>query len=297
MQKKILNFGSLNVDYTYQVKQILKPGETQSSLDMDIFLGGKGFNQSVALAKAGVSVFHAGMIGEDGSGFLDACDEYGIDRTCIRQMSGKGGHTIIQVDENGQNCILLYGGTNRQIDKTFVDQVLETFEEGDYLLLQNEISELGYIIDRAYEKGMCIILNPSPFDSHLDSCDMSKVSYFLLNEIEGEQMTGYTEPEDILQVLLEKYPKAKIVLTLGSESSVYAEQGICVKQPIYKVKAVDTTAAGDTFTGYFIAGLLEGLSIEDNLNRCACASAITVTRNGASPSIPYKDEVELMMKR
>lgn len=295
MGKKILNFGSLNVDYTYQVKQILRPGETQGSASMEIFLGGKGFNQSVALTKAGVSVYHAGMIGDDGTEFLAACDQYGINRTCIRQIPGKGGHTIIQVDENGQNCILLYGGSNRKIDKTFIDDVLKNFDVGDYLLLQNEISELDYIIDQAYAKQMVIILNPSPYDAYLDSCDMKKISYFLLNEIEGEQMTGYKRPEEILNCMLELYPQAKIVLTLGNEGSIYVDAKKRVKQPIYQVDAVDTTAAGDTFTGYFIAGLLEKLPIEENLRHCACASAIAVTRKGASPSIPYKEEVVQMI--
>ncbi len=289
---KILNFGSLNVDYTYRVDHMTQEGETQSSESMEIFLGGKGFNQSVSLAKAGVNVYHAGMIGDDGDGFLPVCREYGIRTDHIKKVEGKGGHTIIQIDKNAQNSILLFGGSNRKIDKAFVDEVLSNFEKGDYLLLQNEISSLDYIMDKAYEKGMVIILNPSPFDSRLDCCDMSKVTYFILNEIEGAQFSGRKEPEEIVDVMLEKYPKAKIVLTLGGDGAMYADaSGARFHQPIFPVKAVDTTAAGDTFTGYFISGILESMPVPDILKMSAKASSITVTRKGASPSIPSREEV------
>ena len=212
---KVLNFGSLNLDYTYSVDHMVRPGETLASSKMQVFCGGKGLNQSAAMAKAGVQVFHAGLIGEDGQPLLDMCRESGVDTTYIRRGEGRGGHTIIQVDKNAQNCILLYGGTNRQITREFADEVLENFGEGDLLVLQNEINELDYIIDRAYERKMRIILNPSPYDSALDACDMTKISVFLLNEIEGEQMTGQKEPDNILAVMKERYPKAQTVLTRG----------------------------------------------------------------------------------
>lgn len=289
---KVLNFGSLNVDYTYRVDHMTREGETQSSESMEIFLGGKGFNQSVALAKAGVNVYHAGMIGDDGDDFLPVCKEYGIRTDYIRKIKGKGGHTMIQIDKNAQNSILLFGGSNQKVDKGFADEVLKDFEKGDYLLLQNEISSLSYIIDKAYEKGMIIILNPSPFDYKLDSCDMSKVTYFILNEIEGSQFSGKREPDEIVDRMLEKYPKAKIVLTLGGDGAMYADvSGARFRQPIFPVKAVDTTAAGDTFTGYFISGILENKPIPEILKMSAKASSITVSRMGASPSIPSKEEV------
>ena len=289
---KVLNFGSLNVDYVYNVDHMVQCGETLSSSGMNIFLGGKGFNQSAALAKAGLEVYHAGQIGEDGLGFLDGCKEYGIHSDFVRKVGGKSGHTIIQVDKNGQNCILLYGGSNRSITKDFVDEVLSHFEKGDFLVLQNEINMMDYIIDAAYEIGMVIVLNPSPMDAYLDNCDMNKVSYFLLNEIEGAQMTGEEDLDKVPAKLLEKYPNAKIVLTLGQEGSVYMDKEQTVRQGIYKVKAVDTTAAGDTFTGYFIAGVIAGEPIPQVLSRAAKASAIAVSRKGAAPSIPFRKEVE-----
>lgn len=288
---KVLNFGSLNYDYVYKVDHAVTPGETMDSFGMDTFLGGKGLNQSISLARAGVKVFHAGQVGQDGKMFLDVCNKSGIDTTYIKMIEGKSGHAIIQLDKNAQNCILLYGGSNRKITKEFVDEVLSNFEKGDILLLQNEINELDYIIDRAYEKGMQIALNPSPFDKALESCDLGKITYFLLNEIEGGQISGEKDPDKILNVMMSKFPEAKVVLTLGSDGVVYRDKDQTCRQGIFKVKAVDTTAAGDTFTGYFIAGILAGMIVPDILKMCAKASAITVSRMGATDSIPTMDEV------
>ena len=157
--------------------------------------------------------------------------------------------------------------------------------------MQNEVNMLPYIIDKAYEKGICIVLNPSPFNEKLNACDLTKISIFLLNEIEGEQLTGVKKPEEILTKMLELFPKAKVVLTLGKEGAFYVDGEVKYYQPSFKVKAVDTTAAGDTFTGYFLAGLLENMPIKEILEMSAKASSITVTRHGASQSIPYRNEV------
>lgn len=289
---KVLNFGSMNVDYVYQVDHILIPGETLASKERNVFCGGKGLNQSIALAKAGIPVYHAGLVGEGGDALLEACRENGVNTKFVERVEGPCGHTMIQVDKNGQNSILLFGGSNRCITKTFVDEVLENFDKGDMLLLQNEINELPYIIDSAYEKGMMIILNPSPYDSALEECDLTKVSLFLVNEIEGEQITGEKKPEKILEKIKEKYPNASVVLTLGSEGSVYQDETGIYRQEIYKVKAVDTTAAGDTFTGYFISSIIEGKTVQEGLALAAKASAIAVSRPGAVSSIPLKNEVE-----
>ena len=256
---KVLNIGSMNLDHVYQVDHIVQPGETEASFDMNVFLGGKGINQSMALAKAGVAVYHGGMIGEDGQPFLDACKEYGVNADYIKMIEGKTGHAIIQVDKNAQNCILLYGGANQKLTESYVDEVLSNFESGDILLLQNEVNQLPYIVDQAYAKGMQVALNPSPFNEKLNEVDLKKVSIFLLNEVEGGQITGMTDPEDVLAKMREMFPHAKIVLTLGKDGAKYAEGDVTYYQPIFKVQAVDTTAAGDTFTGYFLAGLIDGM--------------------------------------
>ncbi len=293
---KILNLGSMNIDYVYRVDHIILPGETESTKEMNVFLGGKGMNQSIALAKAGATVYHGGMIGADGQMFLDACKEYGVHSEHIKQTEGKTGHTIIQVDKEAQNSILLYGGANQQLTREYIDEVIGYFEAGDYLLLQNEVNLLPYIIEKGYEKGMKIVLNPSPFNEKLDACDLKKISLFLLNEVEGEQLTGRTEPEEILSELKKKFPNAEIVLTLGKEGAIYCGNGVECHQPAFEVQAVDTTAAGDTFTGYFLAGILEGMGISEVMRRSAKASSITVTRAGAVPSIPFREEVEQALK-
>lgn len=289
---KILNIGSMNLDMVYQLDHIVQPGETEASYGMNVFLGGKGINQSVAAAKAGAKVFHGSMIGEDGQPFLDACAEYGVDSRYIRKVEGKSGHAIIQIDKNAQNSILLFGGANQKLTADYVDSVLADFAAGDILLLQNEVNMLPYIVDKAYEKGMQIALNPSPYNENLDAVDMGKISIFLLNEVEGGQITGLTEPEAIITKLLEKFPGARIVLTLGKDGAVYADKDQKHFQPIFPVKAVDTTAAGDTFTGYFLACLCEGMDIPEVLKRSAKASSIAVSRPGAVPSVPWRKEVE-----
>lgn len=289
---KILNMGSLNLDYVYQVDHIVTEGETLASGGMEIFCGGKGLNQSIALARAGVPVYHAGMIGEDGGMLLDICRENGVDTRYIRKIPGKNGHTMIQVDRKAQNCILLYGGSNRALTREWVDEVLEEFGEGDLLLLQNEINLLGYIVDSGYRKGMRIVLNPSPMDENLDQVDMEKISLFLMNETEGARIAGAGEPEEVLSLMARKYPRAEEVLTLGSRGSIYQGNGCLYRQSAFRVKAVDTTGAGDTFTGYFLAGLLKGMEVPAALELGSRAAALAVSRKGAAPSIPRMEEVE-----
>lgn len=290
---KVLNFGSLNYDYVYQVDHFVIAGETQTSSSMETHLGGKGFNQSVALSKAGLTVYHGGSLGEEGEAFLDACREYGVHTDYIRTIPGRSGHTVIQVTPEAQNGILLYGGANRKQDQPFIDEVLSHFEKGDIIVLQNEVNLLPYIVDAAHEKGLTIALNPSPYDHYLKEVDMGKVDIFLMNEIEGEMMTGEKDPEKILRLVHEKYQKAGVVLTLGT-AGVYFEdsEGNLTFQSAFPVKAVDTTAAGDTFTGFFIAGLAEGLAIADNLKRASKASSLAVQKAGAAESIPTREEVE-----
>ena len=206
-------------------------------------------------------------------------------------MDTESGCAFIEVNSKGQNRIIVSAGTNRMYTEEYIKNVLEKAEAGDFVLLQNEINELDYIIDRAYEKHMMIILNPSPFDNALENCDLSKISLFLMNEIEGFQITGEKEPDKILTKVKALYPKAKVVLTLGGDGSVYQDETGIYRQGIFKVKAVDTTAAGDTFTGYFISSIIDGLPVQDGLELAAKASAIAVSRPGATASIPLRSEV------
>ena len=288
---RVLSFGSLNIDYVYPVDHIIQPGETENTGGMSINCGGKGLNQSVALARAGLDVWHAGLVGDEGAILIDKCLENKINTDHIKKISGRSGHTIIQVDKDGQNSILLFGGANRRITEGFIDETLKDFGQGDYIILQNEVNLLSEIIDRAYDNKMTIVLNPSPYDETISDCDLGKVSFLIMNEVEGRQMTGENDPEQILQYMKEHYPEADTVLTLGSQGSMYQDQNNIYRQGIYEVKAVDTTAAGDTFTGYFIASIINGKAPENALKIAARASSLTVTRNGALDSIPAYEEV------
>ena len=281
----------MNVDYVYPVDHIVRQGETENSVGMSVNCGGKGLNQSVALARAGVSVWHAGLVGEEGRMLIDKCMENGVNADYVRVVPGRSGHTIIQVDRDGNNSIILYGGANRCITEPFVEEVMNGFGKGDIIVLQNEISLLDVIIDKAYSKGMQVVLNPSPYNEDLDKCDLDKVSCFMLNEIEGEQMTGQKDPELMLREIQRRYPSAKIVLTLGEDGSLYLCGDHFCRQRAFKVKAVDTTAAGDTFTGYFILSVINEMKPEDGLRLASLAAAMAVTKPGALDSVPTMKEV------
>lgn len=293
---RILNFGSINLDYTYRVSHIAAPGETITSKSLDIRPGGKGLNQSTALAKAGADVYHAGLIGKDGLMLKEMCERSGANTEYIGITDVRTGNAIIQVDDSGQNCIILFSGANRAIGKEYVDKVLEGFGRGEYLLLQNEISSLSYIIDKAYEKGMKVVLNPSPMDDRIMDCDLQKVSMFILNEIEGAQLTGGVNSEEILEKMHEIYPYAEIVLTLGAEGSVFYNGTQKIRQAIFPTDVKDTTGAGDIFTGYFITEYIQGKKPALALQTASMAASIAVSREGAAGAVPFMEEVQDRLK-
>lgn len=288
---RILNFGSLNIDYVYRVDTFLKPGETKPAKSRSVFAGGKGLNQSLAIARAGLSVFHAGKIGEEGGFLVDTLQKGKVDTSLIVRSSVPTGHTIIQVDDSGRNCILLFGGANQDIEEAYIDTTLEKFEKSDILVLQNEISRIPMIIEKAKEKGLTIVMNPAPYTPSIQNYPLDSVNIFILNEIEAEGLSGSGNPRQAIEILAARFPNAQIVLTLGEEGALWAHKDQQLYQPAYKVKAVDTTAAGDTFTGYFIAGMVEGLETKQALDLAARAASICVTRPGAADSIPWRQEV------
>lgn len=288
---KLLDFGSLNIDHTYQLPHLVKEGETLSSTKYQRSEGGKGFNQAVALAKAGQEVFFAGALGSDGKFLQEYLNTLSINTDHLQFLDAPTGHAIIQLDDSGRNSIILFGGTNVLITKEMIDETLVHFECGDYILLQNEISHGDYLIHAAHEKGMHVILNPSPISPALLSWPLEKVEWLILNEIEGSDITGKYEPNEILDEILRRFPQIHVVLTLGAQGSLYADAGQRVSQNAIRSEAVDTTAAGDTFTGYFIHAMLQGENIQAALRMASYASSIAVSRHGASRSVPWKKEV------
>lgn len=295
---KVLCFGSLNIDYTYQVDHFVKKGETLSSDKLNVFSGGKGLNQSIALSRAGARTYHAGAVGEDGVFLLQQLEDAGVNTDCVAVLPDmRSGHAVIQNDREGDNCILLYGGANQAITRDQADRVLERFQAGDFLVLQNEINELDYIMERAAEKGMKIVLNPSPINEKILHLPLECVDYLVLNEVEavqilGEEMSAAENGQKLAEALRKRFTGAAVVLTLGAEGSVYMDENETVRQDAYRVQAVDTTAAGDTFTGFFIGALIRGRNHKEAMAEAAKAAAIAVTRPGASPSIPKLKEVE-----
>lgn len=292
MSGKILNFGSLNIDYVYSLDHIVKEGETQASNGYQIFEGGKGLNQSVALARAGANVFHAGKIGKEGIFLKDALETSGVDCTYLSIDEGANGHAIIQRSKTGQNSIILYPGANHKITTEDIDKILDNFSQGDILVCQNEISQMSYLIKAAYNKGMSIAWNPSPVTDIVKEINFNMITWLIINEIEGNIVTGEQEPDQILQTLRTKYPNLRVVLTLGEDGAVYQDADIKLQQKRYTVPVKDTTAAGDTFLGYFINEVSTNPSnISSALQMASMAAALAVSKEGAMPSIPQRKEV------
>ena len=290
---KVLNFGSLNYDYVYEVDHFVLPGETMSSLSYARGFGGKGLNQSIALKKAGLDVYHAGRVGADGQDFIDYLESYGVKTDhLLRDADCASGHARIEVCK-GENRIVLYGGANQLIDEKQVDETLAHFEKGDVLLLQNEISSMAYLIEKAHEKGMFIAFNTAPMDEKVFTYPLSLVDLFIVNEVEGAGLAGVDSKEisEIIKGLQGRYPDTEIVLTVGSNGSYYIHKDTVIHQDAYPVEAVDTTAAGDTFTGFFLASYLNDRDVRKALDLAARASSITVQGKGAAASIPSIEEV------
>lgn len=291
---KALNFGSLNIDMVYSVDHVVRPGETTASSKLSFFCGGKGLNQSVALARAGSQVFHAGCVGSDGGRLLELLRDNGVDSSFVSKSESPSGHAIIQVDRDGQNSILLFGGANMEITPEQIKNTVRAFSAGDRLFLQNEINGISEIINAAHERGMEIVFNPSPFGAEILSYPLEKVNWFVVNETEAEELTGETEPEKILDAFSLKFPHANILLTLGANGAFCrTENGTCFCG-IFSVPVVDTTAAGDTFLGFFFA-MLDNFGAESALKIASAASAVAVSRPGASASIPTLGEVKLFL--
>lgn len=285
---KVLNFGSLNYDYVYEMEHFVKPKETISSLGYGRNFGGKGLNQSIALAKAGMEIYHAGRVGADGQDFIDYLNKYGVKTNFLTKDDNEAtGHAIIQVCE-GQNCIILHGGANQKVSHEQVDSVLKHFKEGDVLLLQNEISSIDYIIDKAHEKKMKIVMNTAPMDDKIFTYPLDKIDIFIVNEVEAQGLvqSPSDEIDKIIKLIQIEYSDKKVVLTVGEKGSYFINNELVIHENALKVDAVDTTAAGDTFTGFFLASYLIDENPSKALKIATKASSITVQGKGAAQSIP-----------
>lgn len=290
---KILSLGSLNIDLVYSVSHINLEGETLSARERECKHGGKGLNQSVALAKAGADVYMSGCVGPDGGDLIETLEKAGADTSLIYRVEEPSGHAIIQLADSGANAIIIYGGANVKMTTQMIDRALRNFEAGDYILLQNEISCVDYAIKAAKEKGLIVAFNPSPISEELLTYPLDLVDIFILNELEGQTLSGSTSAleGDVLKALATKFPNAAIVLTLGEKGSMYRDSLCEFYCPAQKVPVVDTTGAGDTFCGYFLACTMNGMEQSDALATATKASALAIGRKGAAVSIPSAEQV------
>ncbi|MCB1110081.1 MAG: ribokinase [Chlamydiia bacterium] len=291
MKPKILNYGSLNIDHVYQVPHFVTPGETLSSASLSHFAGGKGANQSVALARAGAIVFHAGKIGTDGGWLKDKLEQNNVNIQFILEGTLDNGHAIIQVDAKGENAIVLYPGANQEMTEEEIDITLSKFDPGDYLLLQNEINLIPYLIEKGHKRGLKVCYNPAPMIPEVADYPLHLCHLLIVNETEGGTLSNGAHPPKILHTLSSRYPETEILLTVGAEGSYHQKGTTLITQGAEKVKAVDTTAAGDTFIGYYLAAILNQKSPEEALKVAAKAAALCVTRPGAMDAIPTREEI------
>ena len=289
---KICSFGSLNLDHIYSVEEIVRPGETISSSGTRDVCGGKGLNQSTAMARAGAKVWHAGNVGQDAAGdvLTAALAAEGVDISLVGRLPMPSGQALIQVNAHGENAIIVFGGANQAVTKAQIDEVFSHFAPGDLLVLQNEVSNMPEIVRCAHARGMKIALNPSPITPAIAEIPVELCDILFVNEIEAGQFCGVERAS--LAQLAERFPNAMLVYTMGSRGAAVYAEGKTYEQPAFRVKAVDTTGAGDTFTGYFLAAICEGKTIPEALLLATKASAISVTRPGASVSVPLRAEVD-----
>ena len=291
---KVLNFGSLNYDHVYQNDHFVKEKETISSLSYKRGFGGKGLNQSIALAKANVQIYHAGKVGNDGQDFIDYLKSYNVNTDyLIKDNSITTGHAIIEV-VNGQNRIILHGGANTSITEKDIDETLKHFEANDILLIQNEISNIPYLLKKAHEKKMKIYFNTAPMDSKVFTYPLDYVDTFIANEVEGAELSkcNSANEKDIIDSLKKTYPTKEIILTCGEKGSYYIYKDKVIFQDIFPCEVKDTIAAGDTFTGFYLASIINGDSIEKALETAAKASSITCSKEGAAKSIPSINDIK-----
>ena len=294
---RIFVLGSVNIDRVYRLDHFVAPGETETADSFALHAGGKGYNQATALAKAGALVNLIGAVGADGKWLLVPLREAGVDTTRVLTIGSTTGHAVIQVDKDGRNNIFILPGANRLLTPAQLEAGLSYAHEGDIFLAQNETSCVAEGIRQAKAKKMVVALNPSPFDARIAELPLELVDVFLVNEIEAAALANRAsaaDPFSLLASLRTKFPAARFVLTLGDKGALHAAPGTAEPDAVAgrAVAAADTTAAGDTFTGYFLAALSRGVAPAAALERANAAAAIAVTRPGAAPSIPDKREVD-----
>lgn len=282
----VFNLGSINADYTYQVPHLPQPSETLAASSMTRGLGGKGANMSVACARAAGRVFHIGAIGEDGAWATDRLLEYGVDTRHISTLEVPTGHAIISVDPEGENSILILPGANTEITEKMIAAAICEGGPQDWLLMQNETNGLKEAADMAKQVGMKIAYAAAPFVAK-DAAEIAPLADLLvLNEIEAQQL------QDEMNTTLSDLPIADIIVTKGGKGCAWHHGDEVTEFPSYPAEVVDTTGAGDTFTGYVLASLDRGMTIPQAIDLAQQAASLMVQRLGTADVIPDLKEVQ-----
>jgi ribokinase len=284
----IYNLGSINIDMVYRLPHLPVPGETLAAVDFSQGLGGKGANMSVAAARGAARVRHIGAVGTDGRWAVQRMLEYGVDTTHIVELDTATGHAIINVDDAAENAIVLWPGANAQIEKSQIGRALSEANTGDFLVMQNETSGQADAAQMAHDLGLRVAYAAAPFDSDAVQAVLSFVDLLFLNEVEAaqlEQATGLAP--NMLDV-------TDVIVTLGAKGCRWYQNSAKLETDFVAIKVdpVDTTGAGDTFTGYVIAGLDRGMPMAQAINLATQAAALMVTRHGTSDVIPDLKEIQ-----
>lgn len=287
----IWNLGSINADIFYDLPHIPAPGETLAALGMRKGLGGKGANLSVAAARAGSVAHHIGAVGEDGLWARDRLLEYGVDTRFITQSDVATGHAIINVASDGENAIVIFPGANAQIPMDGIEQALSQAMTGDIFVTQNETNAQVEAARVARSLGLRVAYAAAPFDVEAARAMLDHTDILFMNEVEAAQLTETTD------LALTDLPVADVIVTLGAKGSRHIAPNTkeITEHPVVPTEVVDTTGAGDTFTGYVLAGLDRGFTIGQAMRQATFAGSLMVSRLGTADVIPDLAEVEAAM--
>lgn len=301
----IVVVGSLNMDTVVSVPYIPKIGETILATDANYYGGGKGANQAIAAARLGSKVSMIGKVGRDENGqvLLDSLKKEGIDATGVEVSNGITGTAFINVSSKGENNIVVYPGANKDLDIAQIERHRKLIENSKVCVLQLEIpyEVVKYVINICYEKGVKVIFNPAPATYEIED-ELIKKTYILIpNETELSILAGGWESslEKLEQTAKEVHNKGcqNLIVTLGDKGSMLLQEDQIKYFQSKKVDSVDTTAAGDSFIGALVAGIVEGKTISESIEFASFTAALTVTRPGAQHSLPTKEEVEEFIKK
>ena len=282
----VFNLGSINIDLVYMVPHFPAPGETLTTLDYQRMLGGKGTNQSIALARAGGTVLHIGAAHAEDGWIRDEMRAAGVDISAVQTSATATGHAVVSVSSDGENQILLWPGANHAIDMDQAIAVLDSAQEGDWALLQNETCGADAFVAAARERGLKIAYSAAPFDAEVTARLLPHTDLLVVNEVEAAALSKMLGRPAATAGL------PHLVITKGRDGADYYGADGTLHQPAFEVSPLDTTGAGDCFFGYLLASIAGGGDMASSLHLASAAAALQVTKHGAAAAIPVRAAVD-----